>query len=194
MDLMRWLSQKRLWISMKARSSDRGTINSGTRNVRGGRSDSQCCRLNACDAKSAGQNSTGRKMQKESHILITPPKHPTNNINVVRTRHPMGSVALPDCSAEAVSKQSQGHAQQSQVTCASGWPPRDSNRAPTVGLLPTAGVERKIEDISSVEPLQLKLCLISPYIYSFGLPSALQCQSSTSSAAPRLTMQCTCQH
>jgi hypothetical protein len=69
-------------------------------------------------------------------------------INVVRYRHPMGSVALPDCSAEAVSKQSQGHAQQSQVTCASGWPPRDSNRAPMVGLLPTAGVQRKIEVIS----------------------------------------------
>jgi hypothetical protein len=33
-------------------------------------------------------------------------------INVVRYRHPMGSVALPDCSAEAVSERSQGHAQQ----------------------------------------------------------------------------------
>jgi hypothetical protein len=69
-------------------------------------------------------------------------------INVVRDRHPMGSVALPDCSAEAVSERSQGHAQRSQVTCASGWPPRDSNRAPMVGLLPTAGVQRKIEVVS----------------------------------------------
>jgi len=89
---------------------------------------------------------------------------PHQHINVVRSRHPMGSVALPDCSAEAVSKQSQGHAQRSQVTYASGWPPRDSNRAPTVGSLPTAGVERKIEVISSVEPLQLELCLSPPYI------------------------------
>lgn len=64
-------------------------------------------------SKGVSQKPTSQKVQKESYILITPPKHPTNNINVVRTRHPMGSVALPDCSAEAVSKQSQGHAQQS---------------------------------------------------------------------------------
>ena len=145
------------------------------------------------DATDIAHLSRAKSAKRKSQPHNSSPT-PHQHINVVRSRHPMGSVALPDCSAEAVSKPSQGHAQQSQVTCASGWPPRDSNRAPTVGLLPTAGVERKIEDISSVEPLQLKLCLISPYIYSFGLPSALQCQSSTSSAAPRLTMQCSCLH
>lgn len=30
---------------------------------------------------------------------------PTNNTNVVRYRHLMGSIALPDCSAEAVFEQ-----------------------------------------------------------------------------------------
>lgn len=58
------------------------------------------------------QQSVPKKCKKESHNPITLPSHLTNNIDVVRTRHPMGSVALPDCSAEAVSKRSQGHAQQ----------------------------------------------------------------------------------
>ncbi|KAG9680159.1 hypothetical protein KCU87_g307, partial [Aureobasidium melanogenum] len=53
------------------------------------------------------QKSAKRKSQSHNSSQT-----PHQRIDVVRTRHPMGSVALPDCSAEAVSKRSQGHAQQ----------------------------------------------------------------------------------
>jgi hypothetical protein len=62
-----------------------------------------------CAQRYSSYHTKSAKRESQPHNSFPTLHQP---INVVRYRHPMGSVALPDCSAEAVSKQSQDHAQQ----------------------------------------------------------------------------------